>query len=63
MTLLILFPRVFEAILAKGIMIIEIRASFQFCKNITVSKPMRVRESLNNVKIALLNKFVICVTS
>ena len=44
---------------SNGIIMIEISASFQFCKNITVNKPNKVRESLNNVSIALLNKLVI----
>ena len=44
---------------AKGIIIIEIKANFQFCMNITINRPIRVKESLNNVKSALLNKLVI----
>ena len=63
MTLPILLPSVFAEILAKGIIMIEIIANLQFCKNITVNKPIRVKESLNKIKIALLSKLVMCVTS
>ena len=59
----LLILNVQELITLKNVIIIEIIASFQFCKNITVNKPMSVSESLNKVKIALLNKFVIWVTS
>ena len=43
--------------------IIDISDNFQFCKNITNNKQIKVNESLNTANIALLNKFVICVTS
>ena len=62
-TLPILFPSVFAEMLARGIITIDIRASFQFCKNITVSRPIKVRESLKRVNIALLSKLVMCITS
>ena len=49
--------------LARGIIIIEIRA-IQFCMNITINNPIkRVSESLNNVSMALLKRAVICKTS
>ena len=56
----ILTPRVLAAKLAKGIIIRDISESFQFCKNMTVSKPIKVKLSLNKFKIAVLNKFVMC---
>ena len=49
-TLLILLPKVLADILAKGINTIEIRANFQFCKNITNNKPIKVNESLKRVE-------------
>ena len=58
-TLLTLLPKILADTLAKGIIIIEIKANFQFCINITINKPIRVKESLNKVNIALLSKLVI----
>ena len=58
-TLFILLPSVFAETLAKGIIIIDIRASFQFCRNITNNKPIKVKLSLNKVSSALLSKLVI----
>ena len=42
--------------LANGIIIIEISESFQFCVNITINSPNKVRVSLNRVNMALLKK-------
>ena len=44
-------------------MMIDINASFQFCKNITARRPIKVKVSLKRVNIALLSRLVICVTS
>ena len=46
-TLLTLFPRLLAEMLANGIIIIDIRVNLQFCINITVNNPIKVKESLN----------------
>ena len=61
--LLIRLPKDLADKLAKGIIIMEISESFQFWVNITVSRPIKVKESLNKVKIALLNNAVMWLTS
>ena len=40
-------PNIFDEIPARGIIIIDASANFQFCTNITPSKPIKVSESLN----------------
>ena len=59
----ILFPKVLAASEAKGIIISANKESFQFWKNITVSKPIKVKPSLNKLRTAVLIKFVIWPTS
>ena len=41
------------------IKIIAINESFQFCKNMTVNRPIKVKLSLKRLRIPLLNKLVI----
>ena len=48
---------------AKGIIIIAIKDNFQFGKNITVRRPIKVAESLTKFKKAVLTKLTIIPTS